>query len=316
MARDNRDIERLLEQVSPPLVVEDVHRDRLREELLKRMYQGRVPSESTTLTAAWRWVMKGYQTGSLVSRLAWACVAVLVLGAAAWGSGQAIQLVRKSFTFSTAPKGPVSPPRQLTLPDGTNLHTSEWSSDTITISSDDPKLTEADAKRRAELVLQAKATGKGTALKRVETEFGTVVHYSTKLPDGTEFKWAGRPEDVMSPAERAERQKQIDQLIASGNSEFIGKLTGSMGETVYNYRIRLPDGTSSTHASNMPVHDPAKLNQHADELRQAQDQGKGSFVKRIEIGSDKVSVYRVPLSDGDVALYFKKEAVTVNGAEK
>lgn len=328
MASDSRDIERMLEEVETPRVVAGVHRDRLREELLERMHRARSGREGARRAGARRWIMRGYRSDSLAARLVWACAAIVLMGVVAMGAGQAVQLVRKSFTFFAGPES--STMRQVRTPDGGTRFVGVYSG--ATISSDDPNFTEADARHQfeheSELILRAKATGKATVVKRGETDFGTVVTYRATLDDGRVVTWNGSPEDVMTPEQRTERQKRFDALLAAGKSEFVGKFSSPDGVTMYSYRIRMPDGTSVHHGSNMPDHDPDKVKQHQQEIDRAQAEHQGTFVRVVEPPkglvvpkgmeppkSARMYMYKVKLSDGDVSMYFTPEPPAKAGAK-
>ena len=317
MASDNRDIERMLEEVEPPRIVAGVHRDRLREELLERMRQAPTGGKVARRACARRWIMTGYRSDTLAARLAWGCAAIVLMGAVAWGAGQAVQRVRKGFTIFA---GPHSPPtvREVRTPDGGTR--TVVSGEFVAIVSDDPNFSEADARRgfehQQELRLRAQASGKTTVVKRQETDFGTVVTYRTTLDDGRVVTWAGSPEDVMTPEQRTERHKQLVELLAAGKFEFVRKFTTPDGVTMYSYRIRMHDGTSVRHGDIMPLHDPEKMKQHEQEIDRAQTKHQGTLLHVIEPlkglvvpkgmeppNSARTYMYTVQLSDGDVTVY-------------
>ena len=155
--------------------------------------------------------MRGYRSDSLAARLAWACAAIVLMGAVAMGRGaggstspEELHVLRWARVVNHA---------QVRTPDGGTRFVGVYSGATSS-TSDDPNFTEADARRQfeheSELILRAKATGKATVVKRRETDFGTVVTYRATLDDGRVVTWAGSPEDVMTPEQRTERQKQFD----------------------------------------------------------------------------------------------------------
>ena len=159
-------------------------------------------------------------------------------------------------------------------------------------------------------------TGKATVVKRQETDFGTVVTYRTTLDDGRDVTWAGSPEDVMTPEQRTERQKQLGELLAAGKFEFVRKFTTPDGVTMYSYRVRMPDGTIVHHASILPDHDPEKAKQLQQEIDRAQAEHKGTLVSVVEPlkglvlpkgmeppKSTRMYMYKVKLSNGDVSMY-------------
>ncbi len=310
MASDNRDIERMLEEVEPPRVVAGVHRDRLREELLERMRQAPTGGKVARQACARRWIMTGYRSDSVAVRLAWACAAVILMGAVTWGAGQAVQRVRRSFIVSV---GPQAPPIEVRTPDGGTKFVGTFVGGFMV--SDDPNFSEADARRRIDLIDRAKATGKATVVNRQETDFGTVVTYRTTLDDGRVVTWGGSPEDMMTPVQRTERQKQLLELLAAGKFEFVRKFTTSDGVTMYSYRIRMPDGTSVRHGDIMPLHDLKKMKQHEQEIDRARAEHQGTLVRVVEPikglvvpeGMEHMStpsyLYKVQLSDGDVTMY-------------
>ena len=99
--------------------------------------------------------MNGHRSSSVLSRLAWACGAVILLGAAAWGSAQVAKKVEKVFVVDTG-KAPPPITRTVKNPDGTTtmsgIYTGEY------FGSDDPNMT-ADKARAVveELVALARA---------------------------------------------------------------------------------------------------------------------------------------------------------------
>ena len=273
MASDSRDIERMLEEVEPPHVVAGVHRDCLREELLERMHRARTGREGARRAGTGRWIMRGYRSDSF-GAAGVGLRAVVLMGVVAMGAGQAVQLVRKTFTIFLDPKCRQT---EVRTPDGKTRFVGEYSA--TVIGSDDPNFTASDARHQFglnhELILRAKATGKATVVKRQETDFGTVVTYRATLDDGRVVTWAGSPEDVMTPEQRTERQKQMVALLAASKSEFVRKFTTPDGVTMYSYRIRMPDGTSVHHGSIMPDHDPEKVKQHQQEIERARLSTRG-----------------------------------------
>jgi hypothetical protein len=320
MASDSRDIERMLEKVEPPRVVAGVHRDRLREEIIETMHGAQAAREDARRAGARRWIMRGYRSDSLAARLAWACTAIGILGAVAWGAGQAMQRVRKSYVVYE------TPPTVVRTPDGGTRVTGVWSG--AFMASDDPNVTEEDVRRRFELIERAKATGKATVVKRQETDFGTVVTYRTRLDDGRDVTWAGSPEDVMTPGQRTERHTQLSELLAARKFEFVRKFTTPDGVTMYSYRVRMPDGTSVRHASILPDHDPEQAKQLQQEIDRAKAEHKGTLVSVVEPlkgvvlpkgmeppRSARMYMYKVKLSNGDVTMYSTPDPPAKAGAK-
>ncbi len=252
----------------------------------------------------------GYRSNLLAVRLAWACAAILLMAAVTWGAGQVVQRARKSYI---AYAGPQSPPIQVRTPEGETRFVGSYS---VTVASDDANFNEADARRQFELISRAQATGKAAVVKSRETDFGTVVTYQVKLDDGRVVTWNGSPEDVMTPEQRAERQKQMAELLAARRFQFVRKFTTPDGVTMYNYRVRLPDGTNVPYNSLLPDHDPERAKQLRQEIDRAKDQHQGTLAGVIEPlkgvavprgmeppGSTKLYTYKVKLSNGDTSMY-------------
>jgi hypothetical protein len=303
MASDDRDIERQLSQTEPPRLVAGVHRERLREDLLRRMHEAS-PNREVCPATAWKWwVMNGYRSGSVVSRLAWACGAVILLGAATWGSTQVAKKVRKVFVVDT---GKVPPPitRTVKSPDGTTttsgLYTGEF------LASDDPNMTAEKARAEVEEVDRLVAEGKATEVRREEEPLGTRVFLKVKRADGTVMN-TSRLEPA-TPEARERRATMFLEAITAGKMDFVRKVIGPDGTTIYEYRVKLADGTTVTHLDSLPIHDKALAQRHRDEIERARAAHAGTFLQTLELpGQQKTNVYQVRLSDGDVAIYLDPE---------
>jgi hypothetical protein len=305
MASDYQDIERRLSEIEPPRVVAGVHRECLREDLLRRMHEAG-PRREASPASAWRWVMNGYRSGPILSRLAWVCGAVVLLGAVAWGSAQAVKKAGKVFVFDDG-KAPPPITRTVKNPDGTTTMFKSMISSKRTFTSDDPSMTAEKARKTLAEVVRLVAEGKGKEVRREPVPpFGTRVSLRVTLADGTVVNAAHLVQDTPETSER--RATMLRDAIAAGKSEFVRKINPSDGTTIYEYRARLADGTDSTYAENLPVHDKPLAKRHQDEIERARAEHKGTFLRALEIpGQPRTNVYQVRLSDGDVAVYFSPD---------
>jgi hypothetical protein len=305
MASDYQDIERRLSETELPRVVAGVHRECLRKDLLRRMDEAGRQRAARPATA-WRWVMNGYKSGPILLRLAWVCGAVVLLGAVAWGSAQAVKKARKFFVFDTG-KAPPPITRIVKNPDGTTTMLGSVVDSKRTFSSDDPNMTEEKAKKVLAEVDRLVAEGKGKEVGREPAlPFGTRVHLKVTLADGTAVNTSRLV--LVAPEKREQHMTMVQEALAAGKSKFHRKLTAPDGTTIYEYQVTLADGTTDTVAKSMPDHDKALTKRHQDELEKARAGRTGRFLRVLEIpGQPKTNMYQVTLSDGDVAVYFSPD---------
>jgi hypothetical protein len=73
---------------------------------------------------------------------------------------------------------------------------------------------------------------------------------------------------------------------------------------MYEHRVRLANGTTTTYARNLPDHDKALAQRHQEEIEKARVDRKRTFLRVPEIpGQPTTNVYQMRLSNGDVAVF-------------
>jgi hypothetical protein len=123
------------------------------------------------------------------------------------------------------------------------------------------------------------------------------------LADGTIINTSRLVEHA--PEKKDRQMTMMQEALAAGKMKLHRKLTAPDGTTMYEYQVKLADGTTGMTANNMPIHDKALTKRHQDELEKARAGRTGQFLRELEIpGQPKTNIYQVTLSDGDVAVYF------------
>ncbi|MDG3007401.1 hypothetical protein [Paludisphaera mucosa] len=302
MASDDRDIERRLSQAEAPRLVAGVHRVSLRDELMRRMEAS--PRRRAGPVAAWRWwVMNFCPFGPVPTRLAWALGAVILLGAAAWGGAQVAKKVEKLFVID-AGKASSRITRTVENPDGTTTWSSMVSAEFF--ASDDPNMTGEKVKAAHEEVDRLVDEGKATEIRREPDPLGTRVYLQGKRADGAVFNTSRLLPDA--PEARERRMTMFLDAVAAGKTEFVRRIVGGDGTTIYEYRVKLADGTAVPHFENLPIHDKALTQRHRDEIEQARVAHAGLLLQDFEMpDNQRMKIYQVRLSDGDVAVYASPE---------
>ena len=227
--RQVNDMEKLFARISVPEVVTGEHRIRLKHQLVSQWH------ERATRVGIWR---------SLVStprrKVAFACCLALAIAAGAW-AGQ--KTIRKIFTFEFEVEK-VS--KKLTSQDGQTINYE--SVRTVQMASDDPNLTEEDAKNRYEKMIEAIATGNARLVKTVKSKSGQLCYvYEGKLPDGERFSLATGTK--IGGSKKEELDEEMEKAIAEDKGELVETIETESGDKVYIYKVVLSDGTIRTYGS-------------------------------------------------------------------
>jgi len=183
--------------------------------LLRTLEQASLDKEHNMWT--WHNLVPGTRLGKAFAAAACVLVAVTV----GWGA----QRLVKTFVF-------------------------EEGSTTWVVKSDDPDMTEDEAREVHEQIQQAIADGRCTLLRIENTEQCSVYVYECTLADGRkELLALNHPLD---PETKRKLDEEMEKAVAEGSGELVSVTELESGLTVYRYKVILSDGSVRTYASNMP----------------------------------------------------------------
>jgi hypothetical protein len=218
---DNRDVERMLEDLPKPKVREGTHRQELKDSLLNQFHKEKKPMRS------WR------------KTLAWAACFLLV---ATLGGVTAQQVVK---VFSTKFKGEYKE-GVVKTPDGKTIFSIGHSvpERIFSTKTNDPSMTDEKAQKIHKEIKELIDQQKYTLVASGVDSSGHWYKYKLILSDGSEFfmgsshEWGKEINVPMSdPAE-------MGRLYAEGRYELIETNITAKGDTLYLYRFTRHDGTT------------------------------------------------------------------------